>query len=349
MSGAPGLNFDTKGDAVAERTSTVAEQVGCVKGGDAQGQETLSCLRQAPWETLANQSVSMMRAARPPFGEAFFHPSFDNDFITGFPSELMRTGKFVKGVPLIVSWVQNEGNWYQLPTTSSDDEVKGAVSLWIDGLKPESLDELLELYPLSDFQHHAPPGSPISAQYYRAARINRDLWFACPAIDFSWQYAKGSGADMVRLYEFNQTRYSPVWEVMGVPFWGVGHLSDIPYALNVRELPGGFDSSPAQLELSTQTASKIIAFMNEKGANAANPALEDWLPAYTSHSKNALKSEHPSSMNINLLGGPYGGGLAFYSRGEEARDEREQAVAAEKLFARCDFINSAKIRKEIGV
>ncbi|BAE55649.1 unnamed protein product [Aspergillus oryzae RIB40] len=111
MSGGPGLNFNTKSDLVANNTAAIARRVGCAEEGEDQTLETLECLRDVPFDVLTNLSVTASRTARPPFGEGFFFPTFDGDFIRDRPSQLMRSGKFVKGIRLIASWVTNDGAW----------------------------------------------------------------------------------------------------------------------------------------------------------------------------------------------------------------------------------------------
>lgn len=92
MSGGPGLNFNTNSDLVANNTAAVAREVGCTRNGQSQ-QDTVACLRQAPVELLTNLSVTAARAARPPFGEGFFFPTYDGDFLPDRPSQLVRAGK----------------------------------------------------------------------------------------------------------------------------------------------------------------------------------------------------------------------------------------------------------------
>lgn len=236
MSGAPGLNFNTKSDLVANNTAAVAQQVGCVQNGESCSQETLKCLREAHADMLANLSVTASRAARPPFGEGFFYPTYDGDFLPDRPSQLVRSGRVNKGVPVIASWVTNDGAWYAPPTTSSDEEVLASFGLWLTGLTESTKAKLLQLYPTSDFEHMVrPEWAGVSPQYYRAAQLNRDLWFTCPVLDFAWQYGKHNYRQL-RLYEHNSTRFTPAYEVMGVPMWRVAHLSDIPYVLNEQRL-----------------------------------------------------------------------------------------------------------------
>lgn len=235
MSGTHGVNINTKSDLVANNTEAIARGVGCIKNGNSQSVETLQCLREAPFELLTNLSVTASRTARPPFGEAFFYPTYDNDFLIDRPSQLLRAGKFTKGVPLIASWVANEGAWYPPPTTSTDEDVLASFGLWFTGHSESTKAKLLELYPVEDFESMVRPeyDGPITAQYYRAAQLIKDLWFTCPVLDFAWQYVKNGGieASQLRIYEHNATRFTPSFEMMGVPMWRVAHLSDIPWAI----------------------------------------------------------------------------------------------------------------------
>ncbi|RYC55070.1 hypothetical protein CHU98_g11140 [Xylaria longipes] len=83
MSGAGGQNFNTLSDVVANNTAAIADKVGCVIAGDSQSLRTLQCLREAPVDVLTNLSVTASWAARPPFGEAFFFPTYDGDIVPG--------------------------------------------------------------------------------------------------------------------------------------------------------------------------------------------------------------------------------------------------------------------------
>lgn len=342
MSGAPGLNFNTMSDLVANNTAAVAQQVGCVQNGDSGSEETLKCLREAPTDMLTNLSVTASRAARPPFGEGFFYPTYDGDFLPDRPSQLVRSGRVNKGVPVIASWVTNDGAWYAPPTTSSDEEVLASFGLWLTGLTESTKAKLLQLYPTSDFEHMVlPEWAGVSPQYYRAAQLNRDLWFTCPVLDFAWQYGKHNDRQ-VRLYEHNSTRFTPAYEAMGVPMWRVAHLSDIPYVLNVQRLGGGPDNSAAQLDLSKIVSRSITGFVTSSS--------EPWQLAFADVTKEESGEEFPSRVSLQVFGGPYGNGLVSLAKdGEVTATEAEGAVSWERLFERCEFINSAKVREETGV
>ncbi|KAE8154789.1 alpha/beta-hydrolase [Aspergillus avenaceus] len=352
MSGGPGLNFNTKPDLVTKNTGDIARQVGCVRNGDDQSVETLQCLREADVDLLTNISVTASRAARPPFGEGFFYPTLDGDFIQDRPSQLMRAGKFAKGIPIIASWVTNDGAWYVPPPTTTDDEVLGSFGLWLFNLAGTTKTKLLELYPTEDFEHMVQQDDgPISAQYYRAAQMNRDIWFTCPVLDFAWQYLKNGGVEssQIRLYEHNATRYAPSFGMMGVPMWRVAHLSDIPYVLNVKGLGGGADNSHPQLELSKRVSRTITKFVGTGSPEGNGSGVESWPAAFHDVGKPELSKDFPDKLSLQVVGGPYGTTPVTIAKGENPSSAAEQAVYWEKLFSRCEFINSHQMREESGV
>ncbi|KAJ5173918.1 Carboxylesterase type B [Penicillium coprophilum] len=351
MSGGPGLNFNSQPELVASNTAAIAQQVGCGGGQDLQ---TLECLRAVPFEQLTNLSVTASRAARPPFGEGYFYPTIDDDFIQDRPSELTRKGMFTKGIPLIASWVTNDGAWYALPTTATDDEVLGSFGLWLHKLSTPTKEKLLHLYPLEDFEHMIRPEheGQLSPQYYRAAQLNRDIWFTCPVLDFTWQYVKngGVGASQVRLYEFNQTRYTPVFDFMGVSMWGVAHLSDIPYLFVNDHLGAGADNSDDQLALARDFSRTIIQFVHPK---ASDDRLQSWPPAFSKDFAKPSTGDVPSHISLQLFGGPHGSVPTTCSEDTgadmEAMTDAEKALHWENLFSRCAFLNSQQFREEAGV
>ncbi|KAL4954956.1 Alpha/Beta hydrolase protein [Aspergillus filifer] len=357
MSGGPGLNFNSDPSLVSENTASIAREVGCMKSLDGQDAHTLSCLRQQPFEYLTNRSVSAMRAARPPFGEGFFYPTIDNDYLPARPSTLTRSGRFVKGIPLIGSWTTNDGAWYAPPTTATDEDVLSSFGLWLHGLSDRAKKGLLDLYPVSDFEHmvRSNHDGSISPQYYRAAQINRDIWFTCPAIDFTWNYVSHGGVDVsqVRLYEHNATRYTPAFSNMGVPMWRVAHLSDIPYLFNQKTVGGGCDNSRGHLKLGTGFASKVIQFAYGELGNDKN---QEWPAAYGKNVDWASRSGEetmPGEMTVQVFGGPYGemgaGAVKVPRELREDMSEAEKALYWEKLFERCGFINEIRFREEAGV
>ena len=177
--------------------------------------------------------------------------------------------------------------------------------------------------------------------------MNRDIWFTCPVLDFTYHYSLSSSKD-VRLYEMNQSKFGPVFEYMGVPEWKVSHLSDIPYLMN-EDVAAGADNSPAQRELSAHLSSSIAAFAwtgdptatTTKGAKG----FWDWPVAFGGDGH----GHGPERLKVFVVGGQEGSGVAtaVSGGGSEGSSSRDKAVAWEKVIERCAFINS--ITEELGV
>ena len=346
--------FNIDSDMPKNNIALVSEKLGCAKDGDSQSARTLTCMREASFEELLKTSLELSREAHPPFGELYFHPAIDGDIFSDRPSQLMRAGKFVKGVSLLASWTANEGAWYALPSTIHDEEIMNGLRLWIPRLSAATGHRLLELYPLPRFESmvRLDYDGPISPQFYRAAQMIRDIFFACPALDFTWQYVKqgGGSSSNVRLFEHNSTRYAPVFEQMGVPMWRVAHLSDIPYVFN-ELVDGGADNSAPHLELGKLMSSTMVKFANSDTPVGSRSGVDEWPLAYTEIDR-MDKKDLPDRISLKLFGGEHGTQTIHISEGtsrSSAAKLGEQAVLDENLFERCKFINSAQFRQEAGV
>ena len=243
--------------------------------------------------------------------------------------------------------VANDGAWYAQTTSSDDASVFFFLISLILDLSQPSLQRILALYPVSDFTQLVRPNEQATAQYYRAAQINRDIWFTCPVIDFTWQYTRYGGSNNIRLYDMNQTKYGPILQYMGVPQWRVSHLSDIPYILN-EDVAAGGDNSPAQQALSALLSGSAAAFAyTGSPTTSRGRTLQNWPIAYPDQSRQALSKVYPEKLNLYVVGGSQGSGPATIASGSGATSAREKALAWERVIERCSFINS--ILGEIGV
>ncbi|OJJ95310.1 hypothetical protein ASPACDRAFT_55331 [Aspergillus aculeatus ATCC 16872] len=237
-------------------------------------------------------------------------------------SQLMRTGKFVKNIPIVASWVIDDGAWYASPQTATDEDVLGSFGLWLHGLFQSTKEKLLRLYPVEYFNHMVRPNyhSGMSPQYFLTAQMSRDIWFACPVLDLSWQYAQTGGSNAS-------------WT------WLVAHLSDIPYVFNNLHFAGGADNSLDQMALS-ETVSKAIVHEGRPGGEGAG--VQKWSSAYPTTRDGQRSRESASKLSIQLIGGPLG--LLEVAIGRDGdigvMTAAQQALAWERLFDRCDFINS---------
>ena len=175
--------------------------------------------------------------------------------------------------------------------------------------------------------------STITAQYYRASRIQRDYLFACPALNLTYEFSQQS-TNQTYLWTLNTTRSQPIWDSLNHSEWQIAHTSDIPYFYN-EDLVGG-DNSKSALQLSAKVSSSYSAF-----ANFGNPSTPDfdWPVAW--------RGQGGGNATVFVVGGPYGSGPATLESTQGADGwnatlyyQRSKALAQEKLVERCAFIDT---------
>ena len=349
-------------------TASVAQSLNCSGDADAE----LACLRHIPLGTLLPAALAQARIAAPPSGVAAFHPVIDGDFIPDQPSKLIQEGSFVKGkvlrcalprkihtyllagISVMASWTADDGSQFVPTSVNSEATV---VAFFSGFYSNSTLDRLLSLYPVEDFEAQVIKNSTITAQYYRASRIYRDSRLACPAINLTSEISRQS-TNRTYLFTFNSTRLQPVWDSINQSQWQIAHTSDIPYLFN-EAIVGG-DNSESAMQLSAEVSRSYSAFATY--GSPSTPVF-DWPVAWS--------GEHGGNATVFVIGGPYGSGpatlaptsgprrsagvcsvLAALEQSMEvqmnstsaetcsADDQRSEALAQEKLVERCAFLNS---------
>ena len=336
-------------------TASVAQALNC---SSINNDLTLTCLRSVPLETLLPIALAQASKFSPPYGVGVSHPVLDGDFIPSQPSRLILNGSFVKGsvfrwallrdiqtyvlegISLIVFWNEDDGSQF-LPSSINSE---AAVEAFFSGRFGNSTrDQLLSLYPVEDFEAQAQvlKNSTITAQYYRASRIQRDYNFACPSLNLTYEFSRQS-TNHTYVWTLNSTRSQPVWDSLNHSEWQIAHTSDVSYFFN--EYLAGGDNSKSALELSAKVSSSFSAF-----ATFGDPSTPDfdWPVAWSGQSG--------GNATVFVVGGPYGygpatlgptqsaaAGRALSANGRNATlyYQRSEALAQEKLVERCAFIDT---------
>ncbi len=326
----------------SNNTASVAQSVNC-GGSDPGSAATLACLRSVPLDTLLPAALAQAKSVAPPDGIDAYRPVIDGDFIPDQPSKLVLEGSFVKGkisrcalsrkiqtyllagISVVNAWMQDDGSSFVPPFVNSEAEVE---SFYGRSFSNSTLEQLLSLYPVEDFESQVTENSTFTAQYYRASRIYRDIHMTCPAINLTSEISLQSSAQTY-LFTLNSTRFQPVWDAIGQPEYQIAHSSDVPYFFDV-DIVGG-DNSASALQLSAEVSRSFSAF-----ASSGDPSTPDfdWPVAW--------KGQDRVDATVFVIGGPYGSGAAQLSLAgtSVADDERSEALAVEKLGERCAFIDS---------
>ena len=336
-------------------TASVAQALNCSSNNN---DLTLACLRSVPLATLLPTALAQASSLSPPYGVGVIHPILDGDFIPSQPSRLILDGSFVKGnvfrwkllrdiqtyvlegISLINFWVEDDGSQFVPSSINSEAAIEAFFSRQFGN---STRNQLLSLYPVEDFEAQAQvlKNSTITAQYYRASRIQRDYLFACPALNLTYEFSQQS-TNQTYLWTLNTTRSQPIWDSLNHSEWQFAHTSDIAYFYN-EDLVGG-DNSKSALQLSAKVSSSYSAF-----ATFGNPSTPDfdWPVAWS--------GQGVGNATVFVVGGPFGSGPAtleptqgaavrrtLTAKGWNATSyyQRSEALAQEKLVKRCAFIDT---------
>ncbi|KAK8090424.1 hypothetical protein PG997_005385 [Apiospora hydei] len=155
----------------AGAVENLTRAVGCWDSASADKNQ-LACLRSVDQAALF--------AARP---SVVWNPLLDGDFLTGYPSQLMREGRYLR-VPLITG--ANTDETFSLPgRQDTEEELFDAFLSWRSyALTPPTVRRLLALYPDDPCAPAPPyavtnctqrPGAGVGRQWRRGAAIGSDL------------------------------------------------------------------------------------------------------------------------------------------------------------------------------
>lgn len=268
--------------------------------------------------------------------------------------------------------------------------MKVPIQGFAHALTDDDYSQLFSLYPVSDFETEvrnyestkteSDPVVPV--HWYRVSRILRDALFTCSSIDFGYEMSRQSKSldpsfAGVRLYDLNQSMLTPMFKAMGMPYVGAPHGSDYNYISN-GVFPEG-QVSEEEKALAESMATSFIHF-----AYTGNPTVPNdkgfgsWTEAFNERQGGlGSKTSGPSSINVQLIGGPLGTGhcqleadVAFATLSEQqdagsmqiplgmhgvefgemesaAFEARKRELERQRLFERCAFIQTLAEKLDI--
>ncbi|KAJ2970239.1 hypothetical protein NUW58_g9756 [Xylaria curta] len=299
-------------------------------------------------------------------------------------SVLFKSGKFVKGIPIVYGWSHDDGSGSALPASDyqNEEEMKVAFKPFSHALTDDDFKTLFSLYPASDFEtelsnfkcnkRDSDPEVPV--HFFRLSRMLRDILFTCSSLSFGYEMSRQSKAldrtfPGVRLYDLNQSMLTPMMATVGLPHMGVCHGSDTHYILN-----GLFPEGTVEEADQSLARSMTAAFINF--AYTGNPTVpgdehfDQWPESFP---ENFNEGSIPSSFNLQLVGGPFGTGpgtlktkdnsywarftdavqipmgqdMGYGEMGSATSQARQQLIEREKLVERCLFIDT--LSEKLGI
>ncbi|KAI1079557.1 putative lipase [Whalleya microplaca] len=319
------------GNFTLDAMQLLVDYVGCNKT-DLHSEETVTCLRNFDMNTVLNASLTTyLSDIAHNIGDIWL-PVVDGDFLPAAPSQLIKEGRF-SNVTTMIGWCEDDVAFFTDTAITTAQDTYDFLQAYVPTLTSASLNQLLALYPTTEFA--ANPAANLSSEFYRAARIFRDILMTCQPVHYGARIAQAGNA--VYLYNWNQTILGPIIEHLdNKSGFGVIHTSEFAYVfgnLSHYDTDGfPFAPSPADYALLARASRSWSTF-----ASTGKPGLEghDTFTGFTP-AFDAADETH-----VFVVGGPSEGLSAI--DGPDSKPE----IGAQKLRERCAFINSDEIIEQL--
>lgn len=263
-----------------------------------------------------------------------FFPVVDGDYIPAAPSQLMRSGRFHKNISIISGFCYDDGSLFVPPTLNSSDEVYGYLQVAYPNLNASTLSTLISMYPANDFAAEA-KSVKISPYFEQAAKIYRDVNFACPAIEYAHRVTEYGSPSY--LYELNASALDPLLStVLGAAYLGVFHISDVFYIFGEATT---YDPTPTTARIQSNMIGSWTHFANSGNPGGAN-GLWNWTQAFT---KSQASNTNPGvqEASFRVIGGPNAGQVEYMKQGQNTISTEAE------LLSRCAFINTPSFYQQL--
>lgn len=334
------LEPNMTGSITTETFTQVASLAGCASNGNAQGGATIQCLRKLSMDQLWSITDEVHNAYSARTNGDLWLPAVDGDFIPAAPSQLISQGRFTQ-MPIVAGWTRDDATGGTPFTIATDADTRAFISTFYPYLRPKTLETLFGLYPVSDFTNRATDPNAFSAEFYRSAQIYRDIFFVCPSLYFGYamakEYSRSKGSIPVYYYELNQTIYEPFFGLAGLIGLGVIHESEFPYIFAnftpYQDIITTESASDYSLQKQMSRSWSTFAARGAPSFGASSGTLQGWQSAYANANGGMMAA------SVFAVGGP--------SPGMSSVSGQASAVGAEKLAARCGFLNSADVIQQL--
>ncbi|PHH91910.1 hypothetical protein CDD83_9777 [Cordyceps sp. RAO-2017] len=212
------------GTFTIDAMKALVDNVGC-NTSQLHSVETVSCLRGTNMDALLNASLATYKNDIAHNVGDIWLPAVDGDFLPDAPSKLLHEGRF-SNVTAMMGWCEDDLTFFTDAGIKTADDTHKMISSYAAGLTAANVEKLLSLYPTSEFQAQATDG--LSAEFFRSARIFRDILMTCEPIWYTERLA--AMGNKAYLYDWNQTILEPILVVTSNHSgYGPIHTSEFAY------------------------------------------------------------------------------------------------------------------------
>ncbi|KAI1410866.1 carboxylesterase family protein [Hypoxylon sp. FL1857] len=325
------------GNFTIDAFQLVVDYVGCNKSA-LHSAETIACLRNLDMATLEG-------AAEATYASDIAHnigdiwlPVVDGDFLPAAPSQLIAEGRFAN-VKTMMGWCEDDVALFTDSDISTPQDTRNFLQSYLPGLSSGNVDALLSLYPSAEFA--ANEAAKLSSEFYRSARIFRDILMVCEPVHYGSALA-AAGND-VYLYAWNQTildgLLTAMYDLSGL---GVIHTSEFAYIFgnisHYATLGYPFNPTDADHSLVSRGSRSWTTFASlGVPGHEGHGTFTGFAPSFAV----GTQAGGDETFSVFVAGGPDEGMSAVEGANSKS------VVAAQKLKERCSFINSDEIIKEL--
>lgn len=321
------------GNFTLNAMQALVDHVGC-NTTPLHSKQTITCLRNLNTQTLLTASLTTYQSDISHNIGDIWLPTIDGDFLPSAPSTLLRTGRFTPNITTLLGWCENDVTFFTDPSITTPRDTQTFIASYLPGVTRANIAHLLSLYPVADFVPQANP--TLSAEFFRAARVFRDVLMVCEPLWYGAHLA-AAGSD-VYLYDWNQTILEPILEQQtGRTGWGPVHSSEFAYVFGslARYNVSGYAFEPmaGDYRLVERGARSWAGF-----AATGRPGGEQGEMFRGFEKAFGAGGE----VSVFVVGGPEEGLSSVDGPGAR------EAVRVQKLRERCAFINSEEIIEQLG-
>lgn len=315
------------GNSSTVHTAAVTVKVGCAMDEqDAGSAKALTCLRALPLQTLLDVEIAYAQTTFPPWGFTVFGPVVDGDFFPASPSSLYRSGRFSKNIPMIAGWTHDDPSILTPTTLNSSSSLKALFGATLPAVSPETITDLVSLYPLQDFDAPYAANDQVAREFYQGSRIFRDLLFTCPALAFGAANLAHNATANIRFYEFNQTIFTKLFYTpRNETYLGISHFSETPYVFDELESFGVKDET--ELGAAARVSRAWSSFAVEGHPGSGFPAWSTAYPDGKAPAGVGGGGDPNARVVLNVLGGV------------DAGIKTLQLGGSDMQIQRCEFLN----------